>query len=270
MRRTPFALLILLALAAGAVRAETHTVIVGDLFFEPAQLTIQAGDTVRWTTQNQMPTDVPHNVTSLNEPSFPSSPTTTTVEWSVTFDDPGAYDYLCTIHPGPMRGTVTVEATMEDPVFPINPGLNDAWFNPATDGQGFFINVFPLVETIFVGWFTFETEDRADPPPDADLGEPFHRWLTAIGPFSLDSNVATLDVFNTSGGVFDDPTAVTVSEAESYGTLVIEFEDCANAQVSYDLFAIGETGEIPIQRIVPDNNALCQALVDEINGDTTR
>lgn len=27
--------------------------------------------------------------------------------------------------------------------FVINAGLNDAWFNPETDGQGFFISVFP-------------------------------------------------------------------------------------------------------------------------------
>ena len=31
----------------------------------------------------------------------------------------------------------------EDSGFLINAGLNDAWYNPATDGQGFFITVFP-------------------------------------------------------------------------------------------------------------------------------
>ena len=139
-----------------------------------------------------------------------------------------------------------------------NPGLNDAWYNPVTDGQGFFINVFPEVETIFVGWFTFETADRPGAAPSADLGEPYHRWLTAIGGWS--GSTATLDVFNTSGGQFDDPTPVTVSPAQSYGTITIQFHDCATATLTYDLFAIGEAGEIPIQRIVPDNVALCEAL----------
>jgi hypothetical protein len=30
--------------------------------------------------------------------------------------------------------------------FELNPGLNDAWFNPDTDGQGFLITVFPLCD----------------------------------------------------------------------------------------------------------------------------
>ena len=160
------------------------------------------------------------------------------------------------------RWYAALEQVLPEPTgvsdFMINPGLNDAWYNPLTDGQGFFINVFPEVEAMFVGWFTFETVDRPGMSPIADLGAPYHRWLTAIGGWS--GNVATLDVFKTEGGVFDDPTTVDVSDAESYGTLSIEFHDCSTATVSYDLFAIGEAGEIPIQRIVPDNAALCEAL----------
>ena len=30
------------------------------------------------------------------------------------------------------------------PVFKMNAGLNDAWYNPDTDGQGFFITVFQI------------------------------------------------------------------------------------------------------------------------------
>ena len=160
-----------------------------------------------------------------------------------------------TIAPNKLR-VITLDNI--EPTLSINPGLNDAWFNAATDGQGFFINVFPDVETMFVGWFTFETNDRPGAAPAADLGAPFHRWLTAIGGWS--GNVATLDVFNTAGGLFDDPTAVDVSEAESYGTLTIEFHDCSTATLDYDLFAIGEQGQIPLTRIVPDNDVLCEAL----------
>jgi len=64
--------------------------------------------------------------------------------------------------------------------FQINPGLNDAWYNPATDGQGFLVTVFPDIQEMFVAWFTFDTER---PPEDvtAQLGDPGHRWLTAQG-----------------------------------------------------------------------------------------
>ena len=160
-------------------------------------------------------------------------------------------------HPG-QTNNESYEPAAAANVFQLNAGLNDAWYNPATDGQGFFINLFPDVERIFVGWFTFETGMRPDPPPGADLGEPFHRWLTAIGGWQ--GNVATLDVFNTSEGVFDDPMTVDVTAAESYGTVVIEFHDCTTATLSYDLFALDLVGEISIQRIVPDNAALCEAL----------
>ncbi|MCJ7815008.1 MAG: SGNH/GDSL hydrolase family protein, partial [Xanthomonadales bacterium] len=92
--------------------------------------------------------------------------------------------------------------------FQINAGLNDAWFNRATNGQGFLIAVFPNSKQMFVAWFTFDTQR---PPEDvtAFLGEPGHRWLTAQGPY--DGDTAKLTIFVTEGGVFDaaQPTAST-------------------------------------------------------------
>ena len=66
--------------------------------------------------------------------------------------------------------------------FEINAGLNDAWLNSATSGQGFLITVFPERKEMFLAWFTYDTER---PPEDvtALLGEPGHRWLTAQGPY---------------------------------------------------------------------------------------
>jgi len=94
-----------------------------------------------------------------------------------------------------------------DPIA-VNPGMSDAWFDPATDGQGFFIVVFPDAGLIFLSWFTYDTER---PPQDvtAVLGEPGHRWLTAPGPYQ--GNAAALDVYLTAGGVFDsaEPMAQT-------------------------------------------------------------
>jgi len=50
------------------------------------------------------------------------------------------------------------------PPFEMNPGLNDAWFNPDTDGQGFFVTVFPDLGFVLLAWFTYDTEL---PPQDA-------------------------------------------------------------------------------------------------------
>jgi hypothetical protein len=138
----------------------------------------------------------------------------------------------------------------------INPGLNDAWFDPATDGQGFFINVFDETGVIFLSWFTFDTE-RPPGSVDAVVGEPGHRWLTALGEFN--GATATLDVTNTTGGLFDRGEPRPVNDND-YGTITLSFEDCATGLVEYDLPGPGVSGSIPIQRVVQDNVALCEAL----------
>jgi hypothetical protein len=139
--------------------------------------------------------------------------------------------------------------------FPINPGLNDAWYYPPTAGQGFLITVLEDAGIIFLAWFTFDAER---PPEDhtAIIGEPGHRWLTAQGPY--DGNTAELLVYVTSGGVFDsaEPAA---DPPVSVGTITIQWTDCNSATLSYDIDAVGQ-GMIPIERVVDDNVALCEAL----------
>ncbi len=160
-------------------------------------------------------------------------------------------------------GALNIEwETSADSDFVINSGLNDAWFNPDTAGQGFFFNVFPDQGLFFLSWFTFDTER---PPEDvtAILGEPGHRWITAQGSFS--GNVATLDATLTSGGVFDSPVPQVVNDA--YGTVTVTFDGCNAATVDYNFPDPGVSGSVPVQRVVPDNVALCEALAE---GDAAR
>jgi len=141
--------------------------------------------------------------------------------------------------------------------FQINAGLNDAWFNLATAGQGFLITVFPDRKEVFLAWFTYDTER---PPEDvtAFLGEPGHRWLTAQGPY--DGDTANLTIFVTEGGVFDAAEPVAETDPAGDGTLTIEFADCTEGLVSYEITSLDISGEIPIQRISPDNVPLCESL----------
>jgi len=67
--------------------------------------------------------------------------------------------------------------------FQINAGLNDAWYDPETAGQGFLITVFPDIGQMFLAWFTYDVE-RPGEGVTAQLGEPGHRWLTAQGPYA--------------------------------------------------------------------------------------
>jgi len=139
--------------------------------------------------------------------------------------------------------------------FRINAGLNDAWFNAATPGQGFFVTVFPDLKQIFLAWFTFDTE-RPDPSVMANLGDPGARWRTAFGPYQFNS--AQLDVELTSGGIFDAPMPVPMQQAD--GTITVTWSDCENAVVSFDIPSADVQGEIPITRIALDNVERCELL----------
>lgn len=143
--------------------------------------------------------------------------------------------------------------------FKINAGLNDAWYDPATTGQGMLISAFSEIEQMFVAWFTYDTER---PPDDvtAHLGDPGHRWLTAQGPYEGDT--ANLTIFVTSGGVFDSAEPPAATDLDGDGTMTIKFTNCGEAVVSYEITSLGISGVIPIQRIVLDNVPLCEALAD--------
>jgi hypothetical protein len=177
--------------------------------------------------------------------------------------------------PGPGRGTAGIPDVADDAHFgnnldgcnsvleilgeaallELNAGLNDAWFNLATDGQGFLIIVFPEIKEVFMAWFTYDTER---PPADvvANLGEPGHRWLTAQGEY--EENAAELILYATSGGEFDsqEPDPVT----EPYGEIMLEFSTCNAGTVTYDIPSINRQGVVPIERITLDNVSLCYLL----------
>ncbi len=159
---------------------------------------------------------------------------------------------------GPSSGHTRVfDLSMID-VFEINAGLNDAWFYPATDGQGFFINVFPDKGIVSLAWFTYDTEL---PPPDAEanLGDAGHRWLTAQGPITGDHVLMNIEM--TSGGIFDTPTEIERTDPPgSDGTILLSFQNCNAGMIEYDIPAINRKGVVPIQRVADDNIVLCEAL----------
>ncbi len=84
---------------------------------------------------------------------------------------------------------IDLDTAFAEPVT-LNAGYNDAWFNPITAGQGFFINVFPELGQMFMAWFTYDTV-RPDGSVTANFGEPAHRWATAFGPFSGNQTMAS-------------------------------------------------------------------------------
>ncbi len=143
--------------------------------------------------------------------------------------------------------------------FTMNAGLNDAWYDPTTDGQGFFITIFPNLNIITLAWFTYDTEL---PPLDAtaNLGDPGHRWMTAGGLIDMDRSVMNIEF--TSGGIFDTASIIQRTDpAGSDGTLTVKFDNCSNGSIDYDITSINAQGTVPIQRVAGDNIALCNALL---------
>jgi plastocyanin len=84
------------------VNNETDAVVlIADRTFSPERLDVTAGDTVTWSFRDGARHDVTFD-------SGPASPAQGSGTWTHTFDDPGVYDYVCTLHRG-MTGTVIVE-----------------------------------------------------------------------------------------------------------------------------------------------------------------
>ena len=143
-------------------------------------------------------------------------------------------------------------------LFSINSGLNDAWYNPETPGQGFWITVYPELGKVALAWLTYDTELPAD-GATANLGDPGHRWLTAVGNYV--DNKAFMNITLTSGGIFDAPSDVQHTFPKgSDGTIILTFNNCNSAIIEYDITSIDRQGIIPIRRIAGDNIETCEAL----------
>jgi LPXTG-motif cell wall-anchored protein len=89
---------------ASAFKSASASVTMGDFFFQASSVTIAVGDTVTWTNSGQ----APHNATA-DDGSFKTPTLNNGQSASHTFNQPGTFSYICTIHPN-MHGTIRVLA----------------------------------------------------------------------------------------------------------------------------------------------------------------
>lgn len=92
-----------LIIAAAQAAADT-SVNIKDFAFAPTATTVTVGTTVHWKNFD----GEPHTVRSVDA-SFRSDPLDQNDSYSVKFDKPGTYKYVCSIHPQ-MVGTIVVKA----------------------------------------------------------------------------------------------------------------------------------------------------------------
>lgn len=141
----------------------------------------------------------------------------------------------------------------------LNQGLNGNWYNPNTSGQGLFLDVYPEENFSFLGWFTYDT----DASPNNDLGQigaQGHRWLVGAGEIDQTNSTINYKLYYAYDGLFDDPRPTLNSNINTYGTLLIEFQGCNQAVVSYELLEQEISGSYSIIRPDTADGDLCTAF----------
>jgi plastocyanin len=79
------------------------TVVLRDIAFKPDEIVVAPGDTVTWRFEDR---GISHDVVA-DDDSFKSE-VQDSGTFRHTFDVAGTYTYTCSLHPGQMKGTVTV------------------------------------------------------------------------------------------------------------------------------------------------------------------
>jgi plastocyanin len=217
--------------------------------FIPNDIEIQVGDTIRFENRGGF-----HDVRA-DDGSFGNNASETRWRFRHTFNQVGEFLVHCSVHSAPgrpiatsMNARIKVVAAVE-PSFAINQGIAGAWYNEATPGQGILFDVRPDDSFIFGAIFTYETGTTGK------LGAPEHRWLTVQGNYTGDT--AQVPIFLTSGGVFNDPATTTTAPV---GTATIRFDSCASASMGYQLDDSQLQGTIPLTRVIPGTESLCETL----------
>ena len=91
-----------LVVLATTARAGSHQVRIVGMAFEPASLTIAAGDIVTFVNED----NAPHTATD-NAGAFDTGRLSKGQSAQLTFGAAGSFAYHCDVHPG-MTGTITV------------------------------------------------------------------------------------------------------------------------------------------------------------------
>ncbi|HVT33778.1 MAG TPA: S53 family peptidase [Rhodanobacteraceae bacterium] len=121
--------------------------------------------------------------------------------------------------------------------------LSGTWYDTATGGQGFLFDINPVQRSVFIAWYTYATDG------EATGGGASQRWYTLQGGYT--PGRATIDdipIYATTGGVFDDPHAVTTS---AVGTASLDFHSCSATTLSYRFTSgenAGRSGTIALSR----------------------
>jgi hypothetical protein len=125
-------------------------------------------------------------------------------------------------------------------------GLTGLWYEAATSGQGFGIEIYPDYSGSGVGlvqgsWFTFDTSAG---------GAATERWYTFGGSMISGASYGSFQIFRNTGGNFD---AGPITTAQAIGSGTLAFSSCAQGVLTYAFTdGSGRAGTIPLSRLTPN------------------
>ena len=213
------------------------------LMFEPANMTVNVGDTVTFTNLG----GAAHNV-HADDNSFRcangcdgsgGNGNPSAMDWSatVTFTKPGVVNYHCDVHGAMgMTGSITVNAATAGKN--LGGYMSGNWFNPNQGGHGFqleFTNRSTGATTsdMVAIWFVYGPSGTS-----ANDGSG-QNWIYAEGDYDTTKNTVTLPAILLSGAKFPpnfnaaDVRRISSDASTTWGTLTFTFSDCNNGTVSW-------------------------------------
>ncbi len=235
------------------------------LAFSPAQLTINAGDSVTFTnaggTHNVHADDGSFRCADGCDDSAGNGNPSSGWSFTRTFDTAGTIGYHCDVHANMgMTGSIIVNA-VTPPSLNLGGYLSGNWYDPSPNqaGHGFqleFTNAPGVTagnKVLVAIWFVFT--------PD---GNP--QWVYGQGEWNPNTNTATIPAEIYSGAKFPPNYNANDRQQLTYppgwGTLTFTFSGCNDGTAAWEPSAAAVslgygTGTIPIKRITQIDSTAC-------------
>jgi protocatechuate 3,4-dioxygenase beta subunit len=122
--------------------------------------------------------------------------------------------------------------------------LSGNWYNPATSGQGFIVEINPNAPVVFFAWYTYAANGSS-------LGAAGQRWFTGQGAYIPGSRSMAVTLYETKGGTFDADTPAAQTTT-AVGTATLAFSNCSAATLAYNFTSAanaGQAGTISLSRV---------------------
>jgi len=223
-----------------------------NLTFTPANVTINAGDTVTFTNNGGV-----HNVRS-DDAGFRCASSCTSsggnpssANWTdaITFSSAGTFGFYCELHGAPgsgMHGSITVNAAQAS--IKLGGYLSGNWADPSPNqgGHGFQLEFTGQNNAAVAIWFVY--------PPDGG-GQ---NWIFSQGTYDPNQSSVTLPALFLNGPKFPPLYNSNDLQTPSWGTLTFTFSDCNHGTASWNSTMPGYgSGTIPISRVTSIQGTAC-------------